>query len=65
MGIDRLPESFLDHLQRQCGVTADSPHCTNTYTAGKVTKDMAPKPKKITPPEESKAGEEQGKLQPR
>lgn len=52
--MDKLPESFLDHLQRQCGVTANSPHCTNTDTAGKVSKDMAPKPKKITPPKNQK-----------
>ena len=52
--MDKLPESFLDHLQRQCGVTANSLHCTNTDTAGKVSKDMAPKPKKITPPKNQK-----------
>lgn len=52
--MDKLPESFLDHLQRQCGVTANSPHCTDTDTAGKVSKDMAPKPKKITPPKNQK-----------
>ena len=50
MGIGRLPESSLDHLQRQCGVTANSPRCTNTDTAGKVSKDTAPKPRKTTPP---------------
>lgn len=52
--MDRFPESFLDHIQRQCGVTANSPHCINTDTAGEASKDMAPKPKKITPPKNQK-----------
>lgn len=49
-----LPESPLEHFQKQYGVTADSPRATNTDTAGKVSKDMAPKPKKITPPKNQK-----------